>query len=217
MALLTKLQEQLRESASDPEDIPPPFPRVVVESWGATAVHATLYILCRVQPSFDLQLMRKPNGMYDAHDVAGILLHMVMPYHKTQENLQEMWDFLLKHCVESDQDSIIGRAEGLGFETSQVQDKLATGPARLDSRIGLQPTIWASGHPPSGGSLASGASRGRRLGRMNTDEELASLVKRQKLIEIKKALRQEEALAVQAESHIAESAARPQAPSAQER
>mgnify|MGYP006988309545 CR=1 FL=1 len=57
VALFSKFVALLQESASGLVEIQA-FPRVAVGAWGATAVQASFFIVCRVQPSFALRPLR---------------------------------------------------------------------------------------------------------------------------------------------------------------
>ena len=210
LALFSKFVNLLQELANGPGHIQA-LPRVAVGCWGATAVQAAFFLLCRVQPSFVLRPLKNPSGqMYETQYAATVLSEMIPHVYKTQEDMKEMWDFLLQHCWGLDQEAIINKAETLGFDFTQVSDKLAPGPGRNDSRQGLSNAV-AAGRRACGGPPASGAQGARQLVRTASDEEMEQLSKRQKVLEMKLSLHQHNALLIKAESCIA-----PQAPPEQE-
>ena len=209
LALFSKFVNLLQELANGPGHIQA-LPRVAVGCWGATAVQAAFFLLCRVQPSFVLRPLKNPSGqMYETQYAATVLSEMIPHVYKTQEDMKEMWDFLLQHCWGLDQEAIINKAETLGFDFTQVSDKLAAGPGRNDSRHGLPNSAFAPARRSCGAPPVLGG-QARQLTRMTTDEELEYLCKRRKTIELRLAVQQQEMLLVKAESGTAQQASREQ-------
>ena len=204
LGILSSLQTMM-ESADHQGSITP-FPRAAVGAWSAVTVQATIYVLCRAPASLPLRTLRSPSGLYEASHASEVLFENVALLYPSAAARVSVREFLIQHCWAS-QDAIIERAVSLCFDPAEVQDKALTLCSRSDSRNGIPPSQFSqAARRLGGGSPVSGAlaAAPRELRVMNSDEEMAHLAKRQKILEMRLSVQRKEAEALREEAQVAE-------------
>ena len=136
-------------------------------------------ILTRAEPGTPFRTLRDDQGGYSKEHAARVLLDSFKALYQTPEERSAIVAKLRANCYNA-QDAIIAEAQNLGLDPQQLENKNLYCPTpRPDSRNGV---ITAARYVPAP----------RELKRNTTDEEIARLEKKQKLLALQRNVQMQE-------------------------